>query len=238
MKPGAWKIPIGPRSCRSAVHSAYYSPGEPSARYGRSTWKQPRVKANGNGPGSLVRYSPSKNTIARFGICSSNWKDGFHGPECHPRSSAVMIWIGELHSESVRDGRSALHHHKTSLRRGCALPDPNAREDRVESNSPLTNAEIEHLHFRRRKDNVFAPAGTPVVTLCITLDEIILVVRSGHVPHSPFTIVIDQVWFEYASVLPVFIRGEGRFGLIDPVSPSHSRKPMVYGPQRLSAAPA
>ena len=37
-----------------------------------STSRQPRVKAKGNGPGSLVRYSPSKNTSARSPICSSN----------------------------------------------------------------------------------------------------------------------------------------------------------------------
>lgn len=89
---------------------------------GRSTWKHPSVKANGNGPGSLVRYSPSKNTIARSRFCWSNWKDGFHGPECHPRSSAVMIWIGELHSESAREGRSALHHHKPVSGGNAPLP--------------------------------------------------------------------------------------------------------------------
>ncbi len=39
---------------------------------GRSTARQPRVNANGNGPGSLVRYAPSKKTRARSPMASSN----------------------------------------------------------------------------------------------------------------------------------------------------------------------
>jgi hypothetical protein len=38
----------------------------------RSTSKQPRVNANGNGPGSLVRYDPSKKTSVRSPISSLN----------------------------------------------------------------------------------------------------------------------------------------------------------------------
>jgi hypothetical protein len=38
----------------------------------RSTARQPRVNANGNGPGSLVRYAPSKKTRARSPMASSN----------------------------------------------------------------------------------------------------------------------------------------------------------------------
>src|ERR1700753_237179 len=91
-------------------------------RYGRSTGKQPSVKANGNGPGSPVGYSPSKNTSARFGTCSSNWNDGFHGPEYHPRSSAVIICMGSLHSESTPDGRSVRHHHRPVSEGRVPLP--------------------------------------------------------------------------------------------------------------------
>ena len=126
---------------------------------------------------------------------------------------------------------------QTSLGRWGAAPHPNAREDSVESNSPRTDAEIEHLPFRWSKDTVLAPAGTPIITLGVALDEIILVVRSGHVPHPPFTIVIDQIWFIYASVFPVFIRGKGWFGLIDPLLPiPFENADCVWAPQVVGCA--
>jgi hypothetical protein len=40
---------------------------------------------------------------------------------------------------------------QSCFRRCCSIPDPNAGKDSVESVPSLTNAEIEHLHFGRRK---------------------------------------------------------------------------------------
>lgn len=84
---------------------------------------------------------------------------------------------------------------------------------------------------------MFAPTGAPVVALRIALDEIIRVVRSGYIPHFPFTLVIDQVWFVYASMLPVFFRGKSWFGLIDPLPPIPFQKAdCVWAPEVVCCA--
>src|ERR1700722_14786170 len=97
--------------------------------------RQPSVNANGNGPGSLVLYNPSKNTNARALFCSFHWNDGFHGPECQPRSSAVMIWSGSLQPASLPDGVWDLDHH-SPVSGGAAPPLTPTRAKIASNESP------------------------------------------------------------------------------------------------------
>src|SRR5579862_756778 len=44
----------------------------------------------------------------------------------------------------------------------------------------------------------------PVFTLRIPVNQVVVPVRTGHVPHLPLAVVVDQVGFIHASALPVF----------------------------------
>jgi hypothetical protein len=84
---------------------------------------------------------------------------------------------------------------------------------------------------------VLAPPGATVFTLRVPVDEVVLVVRSGHVPHLPFAMVINQVWFVNASVFPFFMRNEHRFGLSYPLTSIPLQKPNgVWSPEVLRRA--
>ncbi len=64
---------------------------------------------------------------------------------------------------------------------------------------------------------MFAPAGAPVLTLRIAVNQIILMIGPGDVPHFPFAVVIEEIGFVNASVLPVFVGDERWFWLVDPL---------------------
>src|SRR5262249_36091781 len=106
---------------------------------------------------------------------------------------------------------------QSRLRRRNARPNPNASEDRIKSTSPRANAEIEHLHFRRSEERVFAPSGAAIRAFGVPMNKIVLLVRSRDVPHSPHPIVIDEVGLVHASVFPLFVRDKYWFRLILPL---------------------
>ena len=120
------------------------------------------------------------------------------------------------------------------FRRHLTVAHPDPRKDSLKSVIPLTNAEIEHLHFRCCKHGVFAPACAPVFTLSVAMNQVILMVGTGDLPHLPPAVVIHQVGFIYAPPFPIFVRDEGGFRLILPSSPIPLKKPDgVWSPEIL-----
>src|SRR6202012_4691880 len=99
----------------------------------------------------------------------------------------------------------------------CALPHPDASEDRVKCASPFADAEIKHLHLRRREDRMLAPAATAVFALGIPVNQMVLMIRPRDVPHFPLTVVIDEVGFVDASTLPQLVRDKDGLGVIQPL---------------------
>ena len=145
-----------------------------------------------------------------------------------------LDWLAPAGQCSRRSLRSAPP--QSSLGRRRASRDPDTREDRVESISSLADAEIEHLHFGWCEDRMLTPASSAVFAFCVSLHEIILMVRSGDVPHFPFAVMIDKVRFVYASVFPRLICSERGFWLICPPLPNplqiadRVRPPQVLSP--------
>src|SRR5215472_7746428 len=107
---------------------------------------------------------------------------------------------------------------QSRLGRWSACPNPNTSEDRVKSAGPRPNAEVEHLHFRRSEERVFAPSGAAIRAFGVPMNQIVLLIRSCEVPHFPHAIVIDEVGFVHASVLPRFVRSKYWFRLISPLN--------------------
>ena len=62
------------------------------------------------------------------------------------------------------------------------------------------------------------PLRSAVGALRESVDEIILLIGAGNVPHLPFAIGINDVGFVDASVLPILFGAEHRRGLFDPPS--------------------
>ena len=167
-----------------------------SPQLGRTICRQPSVKANGNGPGPLVRYMPPKNTIALPSSSSWNASDGLNGPECQPRSSAVMIWTGWPQSDRRDEGVSARRHHRPVSGGG-------ARRNRTSSCQAGRRL---CAHSSRR----------PVFAFRVAVYEVVIPVGAGDIPHFPFAVMVDQVGFVNASMLPSFDRAEHGFVPVDP----------------------
>src|SRR6185437_13383997 len=83
---------------------------------------------------------------------------------------------------------------------GLAAFDPDARKHRIEATATATNAEIEHLHVRGGEDGVGAPAGDAVFALGVAVYEVVVLIGSGDVPHSPFALMVNEVRFVNAPV--------------------------------------
>lgn len=121
-------------------------------------------------------------------------------------------------------------------RRGAAR-DPHAGKDRIESGATLPDAEVEHLHLGRSKDLVPCPVGAAVLALSIAMDEIVLVVRSGDIPELPFAVVIDQIRFVDAAMLPLFRGNERGLRLVHPAGAiPFNEADGIWAPDILSAA--
>jgi hypothetical protein len=127
---------------------------------GRATSMQPRVNTKGKPACSGFLYAPSKNTSKRFGSDSLYCTDGFQGPECHPRSSAVMICTGWLHSARARVCAVGLAPPQTGRLRRRGRSQPHAREYGFISRIAFNHAKIERLLLRKREYFVLRPVRT------------------------------------------------------------------------------
>jgi hypothetical protein len=123
------------------------------------------VNAKGHGPGSLVRYALKEHHRFLF-VLRLKLERRFPGSRmpptvCSRHDLNRRAPVGEHTRRSAAQAPP-----QSGLRRRRSFPNPNPREYGVESIPSLTNAEIKHLHFGRRKNRMFVPFD-PVFAFCV-----------------------------------------------------------------------
>ncbi len=258
---------VGPAGSLHAAGTGSHIPGlsERSAPYGRTGQAPgtgdrgcreagPRAGA-GSDPGVQasrgVAYIPAVTIAVELGNITSRFDSarklmGYCGVFPSEDSSGKRIRkggitkTGNAHLRQIVVESAWSYRHRPCLgAKHFTLAHPDTCKDSVESLGPLANAEVEHLHFRRGKHDMFAPSGAPVLTLSIAVNQIIFVIGPGDVPHFPFAVVIEESWVRRRFRAPNLrwrrtpVRAD-RSTVDRPIPDNRS----CTGPQRFSAAPA
>src|SRR5580658_3988129 len=104
-------------------------------------------------------------------------------------------------------------------RSGCSrFSQPNPRKNRLIALLPLDHAEIKNFFLGGNEYFMFAPVRPAVRALRKPLDQMVLHIRPGDVPHLPLAFGVDNVGLIHTSMLPSFFGKKYGFWLIDPLA--------------------